>query len=112
VVHKLECFSCHEVRGEAFPEPSDRARVGPELSAMGPLHPPEYFAEAIINPGAVIERGHGYEARDGTSKMLSYNDAMTVQEAVDLVAYLSQLRPASPASPGAPPAAAPAHKHP
>src|SRR5262249_50182213 len=62
VFRKLECYSCHEVRGESFPAVSERDRVGPELSAMGPLHDPEYFAEAIINPNAVVERGKGYEA--------------------------------------------------
>ena len=36
---------------------------------MGPLHEIDYFAEAIINPGAVIEHGKGYQAADGSSKM-------------------------------------------
>jgi len=90
---KLECYSCHEVRGERFPAPSEPDKVGPELSAMGPLHEPEYFAEAIINPSAVIERGKGYEAPDGSSKMPSYNDSVTVQEVIDLVAFLRALQP-------------------
>jgi cbb3-type cytochrome oxidase cytochrome c subunit len=90
---KYECFTCHEVRGERFPAPLDAANVGPELSAMGPLHEAEYFAESIINPGAVIEPGKGYQAPDGSSKMPSYNDTITVQEVVDLVAYLRALRP-------------------
>jgi hypothetical protein len=69
---------------------------------MGPLHPPEYFAEAVINPSAVIEPGRGYAAADGSSRMPSYNDTVTVQEVVDLVAYLNALRPpaAGPAGPG------------
>jgi hypothetical protein len=67
---------------------------------MGLLHPPEYLAEAVINPSAVIEPGRGYAASDGSSKMPSYNDAVTVQEVVDLVAYLRALRlPAGPAGP-------------
>ncbi len=90
---KLECYSCHEVRGEKFPAPSEPGKVGPELSAMGPLHEPEYFAEAIVHPNAVIDRGKGYEAADGSSKMPSYNDSVTVQEVVDLVAYLRALKP-------------------
>ncbi len=90
---KLECYSCHEVRGNPFPVPSEPDKVGPELSMMGPLHEPEYFAEAIINPSAVIERGKGYEAPDGSSKMPSYNDSVTVQEVIDLVAFLRALRP-------------------
>jgi hypothetical protein len=96
---KLECYSCHEVKGERFPAPRSDGTLGPELATMGPLHPPEYFAEAIINPGAVIEPGQGYAAADGSSRMPSYNDSVTVQEVIDLVAYLKALRP--PAGSGA-----------
>lgn len=88
---KLECYRCHEVIGEMFPAPG--GEVGPELSVMGPMHDAEYFAEAIINPNAVIEKGKGYEAEDGTSKRPSYSDIVTVQEVIDLVAYLKALKP-------------------
>lgn len=88
---KLECYACHEVKGEKFPAP-DPGRVGPELSFMAPMHPPEYFAEAIINPSAAIEEGKGYRASDGKSKMPSYNELVTVQEVIDLVAYLKGLK--------------------
>jgi mono/diheme cytochrome c family protein len=97
---KLECYSCHEVRGERFPVPTEPTKLGPELSAMGPVHEPEYFAEAIINPSAVIEPGKGYEAPDGSSKMPSYNDSVTVQEVIDLVAYLRSLAPPAGATEG------------
>ena len=105
---KLECFSCHEVRGETFAAPGDPDKVGPELSAMGSLHPAEYFVEALISPNATIEKGKGYEAADGSSKMPSFNDAMTVQELVDLVAFLRGLKPPAPtpAGHGAPSGAA------
>jgi hypothetical protein len=59
VFQKLQCYSCHEVRGERFPGPTDTGRLGPELSTMGPMHPPEFFAESIINPSAVVERSTG-----------------------------------------------------
>jgi len=99
----LECYKCHEVKGEAFATPTDRDRVGPELSFMAPLHESEYFAEAIINPSAVIEKGRGYAAPDGTSKMPSFNDSITVQDVVDLVAFLRSLTPpAQPAREGQP----------
>ena len=88
---KLECYTCHEVRGEQFPAP-DPGKVGPELSGMAPLHPAEYFAEAIINPDAAVEEGKGYRAPDGKSKMPSYNDLVTLQEVIDLVAYLKGLK--------------------
>jgi mono/diheme cytochrome c family protein len=90
---KLECYSCHEIHGEKFPAPS--GDIGPELSAMGPLHEAAYFAEAIINPNAVIEKGKAYEAADGSSKMPSYNDLVTVQEVIDLVTYLKGLKPSA-----------------
>lgn len=93
VFAKLECYSCHEVRGEKFPAPKEKGKLGPELSMMGPLHEVDYFAEAILNPSAVIEKGRGYQASDGSSKMPSFNDSMTVQELIDLVAFLSALKP-------------------
>jgi len=84
VFAKLECYKCHEVKGETFPSTADKENVGPELSAMAPLHDVEYFAESIVNPRKAVEKG----------KMPSFNDSMTVQELVDLVAYLKSLKPA------------------
>ena len=106
---RFECYSCHEVRGEKFPAPTDKGKVGPELSMMGPLHDVDYFAEAIINPGAVIEKGKGYEAQDGSSKMPSFNHLVTVEEVVDLVAYLRALKPPLETPPA--PAPGPGMKH-
>jgi cytochrome c2 len=93
VFAKLECYSCHDVKGEKFPAPTDKGKVGPELSVMGPLHEADYFAESIINPSAVVEKGKGYHAPDGTSKMPSFNDSLNVQELIDLVAFLRALKP-------------------
>jgi Cu/Ag efflux protein CusF len=86
---KYECSYCHEVRGEDF----DFAGVdyGPELSQMGPLHPLEYFAESIMNPNAVAALE--YRGADGKSTMPSYNEKMTVQELIDVSAYLASLKP-------------------
>ncbi|HEY4613705.1 MAG TPA: copper-binding protein, partial [Bacteroidota bacterium] len=58
---------------------------------MGPLHPLEYFTESTINPDAVGTKK--YRGPDGKSKMPSFNDDMTVQELVDLSAYMASLRP-------------------
>jgi len=99
VFGKLECYSCHEVKGEQFPQPSDKGKVGPELSMMGPLHDALYFAEAVINPSAGIEPGKPYTAPDGSSKMPSFNDSMLVQELIDLVAFLQSLKPPGGAAP-------------
>lgn len=86
---KYECYYCHEVRGEDFAFAG--VDYGPELSQMGPLHPLEYFAESIMNPSAVASA----QDRDanGKSRMPSYNDKMTVQELIDVSAYLASLKP-------------------
>jgi mono/diheme cytochrome c family protein len=97
---RLECFRCHQVQGEPFPAPGAAAAAGPELAAMGPLHGPDYFVEAVVNPDAVIEPDRGYAAPDGSSRMPAYNDVLTVQELIDLVAYLGALRPPAPAGSG------------
>jgi len=89
VFQKYECQYCHEVRGEDFPFAG--VDYGPELSQMGPLHPLEYFAESIMNPSAVAEKQ--YRDANGKSIMPSYNEKMTVQELIDVSAYLASLRP-------------------
>lgn len=93
---KFECFACHEVRGEKFPGPTKRETLGPELASMARHHSPSFLAESIINPGAWIDAGKGYAKLDGSSKMPSFADSMTVQELIDLVAFLRGLEPPGP----------------
>ncbi len=89
----MECFACHEVQGEDFPQNTKRDREpGPELTGMGSHHPAEYFAESIMNPNRVIVQGAGYTGADGLSKMPSYSETMTLQQLVDVVAYLKSLK--------------------
>lgn len=92
---KFECYKCHEVKGEKFGAPSPRDAIGPELSSMGGHHSAGFVAESIVNPGAYIDKGLGYAGPDGTSKMPSFNDSMTIQELVDVVAYLKSLAASS-----------------
>ena len=89
VFAKYECYYCHEVRGEDFLFAG--VDYGPELSQMGPLHPLEYFAESIMNPSSIASA----QDRDanGKSRMPSYSEKMTVQELIDVSAYLASLRP-------------------
>ncbi len=90
---ELECHQCHSVRGEKIP-PIDRGPedVGPDLTGMGSHYPPEYFAESILNPNRVTVIEKGYAGEDGLSTMPSYADVLTLQDLLDLVAYLSSLR--------------------
>ena len=98
----FECYKCHQAPGENFPRSGGTGDVGPDLSRMGPLHPPEYFAEAILNPNAVLTEGPGFLGPDGKSRMPSYSESMTLQQLVDLVAYLRTLGagPSAPAGAG------------
>src|SRR5205823_1003007 len=48
------CHSCHRVAGESFSAVDTGGQLGPELTGMGSHHPPAYFAEAILNPDAVV----------------------------------------------------------
>jgi Cu/Ag efflux protein CusF len=88
VFEKFECHYCHEVRGENFPSPTEYA---PELSQMGGLHPVEFFAESIMNPNAVVPEK--YRQADGKSPMTNFAEKMTVQELIDVSAYVASLKP-------------------
>jgi len=87
---RIECYSCHTIRGESFPR--EPGQAGPDLTGMGLHHPVAYFAEAIIHPNRVILIGEGYTGPDGLSTMPNYNEDLTVAELIDLVAYLKSLQ--------------------
>jgi mono/diheme cytochrome c family protein len=85
----LGCATCHRITGESF-APSAGEQLGPDLAGMGTHHPPAYFAEAILNPDAVLIDAPGYIGDDGHSIMPMYPD-MTIGQLSDLVAYLTSL---------------------
>lgn len=92
---ELECYKCHEVKGEKFPDtaPAEKG-IGPELSHMAGVHSVEFFAESIVNPNAVIDddaRERGYVGEDGKSKMPDYGDVLSVKQLADLASYLTSL---------------------
>ncbi|MBY0279379.1 cytochrome c [Candidatus Binatia bacterium] len=86
----LGCPACHRVAGEPFSATAPSG-PGPELTGMGSHHPAAYFAEALLDPDAVILEGAGWIDDDGHSTMPAYPD-MTVRQLGDLVAYLTSLR--------------------
>ena len=92
---ELECYKCHEVKGEKFPAVAQSERgVGLELAQMAAMHPVEFFAESVMNPNAVIDpdaKEKGYLGNDAKSKMPNYNDVLTVKQVTDLAAYLASL---------------------
>jgi hypothetical protein len=108
VFAKLECYQCHQIKGETFPPVTpDPRRAGPELTGMGSHHPVEYFAEAIVNPNAVIVTGPGHTGPDGRSIMPDYRDNLTAGELIDLIAFLKNLKGEHDHGGGPQPASAP-----
>jgi len=93
---EMECYKCHEIKGEKFPGVAEGEKgIGPELSEMAGMHPPEFFAESIINPNAVIDpdaKKLGYVGEDGKSKMPDYNSVLTIKQVADLAAYIASLK--------------------
>jgi mono/diheme cytochrome c family protein len=93
---EMECYKCHEVKGEKFPGVAENEKgIGPELSQMARMHPPEFFAESIINPNAVIDpdaKKLGYVGEDGKSKMPDYNSVLTIKQVADLASYIASLK--------------------
>jgi mono/diheme cytochrome c family protein len=62
---------------------------------MAGMHPPEFFAESIINPNAVIDpddKKLGYVGEDGKSKMPDYSSVLTVKQVADLASYIASLK--------------------
>ena len=92
----VECYKCHEVKGETLPAVAYADKGGgPELAQMAGMHPVEFFAESIINPNAVIDpkgKELGYLGEDGKSKMPDYSDVLTLRQITDLAAYLASLK--------------------
>lgn len=116
VFMKYQCFACHHVKHDAsmpLPVSSPETR-GPDLSpradrplslvsaqmrglreASGipePDYTPEFYAAAIMAPSHSIAPGFGKGSAEDApeSPMKDFSSEMTVREAKDLVAYLTQ----------------------
>lgn len=85
---KMECFSCHTIRlpKETLVARPGSGNVGPELTGYAVL-PKEYLASSIIKAHTVVA-APGYTVKDGKAAMGNYNHFLTVQELIDLVAFL------------------------
>lgn len=87
----FRCHSCHDVADLELPEPAQRGPVSVTLG--GPVTRVQTYGElvsSIINPSHKLARDYPKEeiALDGRSRMTVYNDVMTVQQLIDLVAFL------------------------
>ena len=82
------CFKCHAINDPGMPDAGAEKRPGPDLTGMGAHHPAEYFAESILAPNAVIVTGNGFTGTDGLSIMPSYADSLSVEQLLDVVAFI------------------------
>jgi sulfur-oxidizing protein SoxX len=88
---ELECISCHRIDGLELPAPREPGPVTVILG--GETQTIKTYGElvsSIINPSHKLITGYPEEviAPEGKSLMTVYNDRMTVQQLIDLVAFL------------------------
>lgn len=86
----MQCHQCHTVENETFP-PLPGAE--PWVLLGGDVTEVKTYGDlltSIINPSHKLAEGYAEEAvaEDGESKMYNYNQYMTVQELIDVVAFL------------------------
>ena len=87
---ELSCHHCHSVAGTDLPLVEDRemnVRLGGTVSRIGTYGE---LVTSIINPSHRLAKGQLTQevAEDGTSLMKNYNDVLTVQQLIDLTAFL------------------------
>lgn len=88
---ELDCVGCHTVKGTELGAPAGGRAIEVELG--GKVHRVRTYGElvtAIIHPSHDLAKGYdpAEVSRDGESLMSSKNDVMTVQQLIDLVAFL------------------------
>jgi sulfur-oxidizing protein SoxX len=87
----MHCHECHSVTGEEFPA---LARSEPPFVELGgTVTRVKTYGElvtSIINPSHKLAQGYPLDVItvDGETKMPVYNGYMTVQELIDIVAFL------------------------
>jgi len=86
---ELKCHACHTVSGVKLPEEETELSIGlggevARIKTYGEL------VTSIINPTHQVAKSYPSDVveSDGQSKMKNYNDAMTVSQLIDLVAFL------------------------
>lgn len=86
----LKCNTCHTVAGE--PGGTKPPRLpGPQLGRSLALQSPEQIADLIVAPRHAISKKSGPWLGAAGSNMGDYAHIMTVQQLMDLVAYLRSL---------------------
>ncbi len=91
VYTQLQCAACHEIDG--VPQNAGTAEPAISVALGGTVHRIKTYGElvtSVINPSHRLASGYAEETiqADGKSLMRNYNSVMTVDELIDLVAFL------------------------
>src|SRR3990172_5172960 len=91
----LRCSSCHEVAGleDELPRPIATPETGVELGGLGMREPSDgELVTSIVNPSRhLYPAGEAERITSGSgSRMANLNEAMTVQNLIDIVAFLHE----------------------
>ncbi|MEZ6061416.1 MAG: hypothetical protein R3C19_13815 [Planctomycetaceae bacterium] len=98
----LNCHHCHTVSGVELPELTEPARTVVHLGGeVTRIRTYGELVTSIINPSHKLAPGYKPEdvSEQGVSKMTNYNGVMTVEQLINLVAFLQahyRLRPYEP----------------
>lgn len=82
----MQCYSCHTITIPGEKLPFRAKAIGPDLNGYSALSK-EYLAESIIKAHTIVA-APGYTVKDGRAAMGVYNHFLTVQELIDVVAFL------------------------
>ncbi len=87
----LQCNTCHKISGLDLPDPIQSGPV--TITLGGIIRSVKTYGElvsSIVNPSHKLISSYPKDevSRDGKSLMTVYNDRMTVQQLIDLVAFL------------------------
>ncbi|MBI4522261.1 MAG: c-type cytochrome [Deltaproteobacteria bacterium] len=88
VFMNMQCYSCHAIKIPGEKLPPSAGGIGPDLTGYSVL-PKEYLAESIIKAHTVVA-APGYVVKEGKAAMGNYNHFMTIQEMIDIVAFLKR----------------------
>lgn len=94
VFRENKCASCHDVSGKGFERVERSGELAPTLTARTAAMPAEYLANRFISTDRFLPHGAykaTYSRSDGSSRMGNYNESMTVQELIDLVAFIKSI---------------------
>jgi hypothetical protein len=94
VFMQYQCLSCHALKG--YEDPSLLKEFDTPVPLGGTTSVVKTYAQlvtSVINPSHKLAPRNRYieekvSNNDGSSKMRKFNDVMTVQELIDLVAFL------------------------